>query len=511
MADYEIDPRPYFQILHMMLRHDDADRADDYPDRVMDWMMDHQAVIERVFSKGEYRIIQLVYGFWDKHKVSPSRDAVEDMARQKMQHQVLLDVLTEYDQHEEDLKEIDPKDLNTQLDIRISQYEKRKLVKVFTNAIEVTINAVNLNDREKTLLTGPRDAINYVIGRVQQGILVDDLPSTGGNVEEIADEIRYNYSINKRDRQYGQLFIKTGLQMIDGHMGGLRRKELNGILGYTGQRKTCMARTIGYNAAKAGLHVLHIPLETDVDEENNAYAVIHAQHICTRRDNGYSKTRLEQALFTKEEEDYFFNTVVTNYKEAIGKNLTIYSPDMSRSWADVKAIIERENYKQKVDLVIIDYLTMLSTPGARDEKADKIAIVQEAKKLALTANQGTGLCILTPIQGSRKGYEDAQAHDGVWTTAGIYMYSELDKSLDNCFYVYLDDALNLQHMIKVGSCKTRRASNIPPILVPVNDNSGALNDHDEPQEVQMEETSSQNNDAANNSGVLVQGLTRLAQ
>jgi hypothetical protein len=78
MADYEIDPRPYFQILHMMLRHDDADRADDYPDRVMDWMMDHQAVIERVFSKGEYRIIQLVYGFWDKHKVSPSRDAVED-------------------------------------------------------------------------------------------------------------------------------------------------------------------------------------------------------------------------------------------------------------------------------------------------------------------------------------------------------------------------------------------------------------------------------------------------
>jgi len=128
------------------------------------------------------------------------------------------------------------------------------------------------------------------------------------------------------------------------------------------------------------------------------------------------------------------------------------------------------------DLVAVqlEYLTMLATPGARDDIADKMAIIQDAKRLAMTANGGKGMCIVTPVQGNREGFDDAGEHDGAWSTNGIAKYSELDKSLDNCFYVYFDDEMNGQNRMKMGSCKTRRGFNIPSTMVLVDSKSGQV-------------------------------------
>ena len=81
---------------------------------------------------------------------------------------------------------------------------------------------------------------------------------------------------------------------------------------------------------------------------------------------------------------------------------------------------------------------------------------------------------VTPVQGNRKGYEEAQANDGAWETTGIATYSEMDKSLDNCLYVFTDDAISAKNQIKIGSCKHRRGANIPATFTDINTNAGML-------------------------------------
>ena len=139
----------------------------------------------------------------------------------------------------------------------------------------------------------------------------------------------------------------------------------------------------------------------------------------------------------------------------------------------MRSIIIQENDKETIDLVVIDYLTMLSTPDARDDVADKTAIAKDCKRLTLTLNKGRGVCILTPIQGNRKGYTEAAENDGAWSTTGIFQYSELDKSFDNIFYIYFDDGLNREKKVRIGSCKTRREANIPSTMVEIDQGSGA--------------------------------------
>jgi hypothetical protein len=92
---------------------------------------------------------------------------------------------------------------------------------------------------------------------------------------------------------------------------------------------------------------------------------------------------------------------------------------------------------------------------------------------------------VTPIQGNRKGYDDAAEHDGAWETSGIFQYSELDKSLDNCLYVFTTPEISATGQIKMGSCKYRRGADIPSTFVPLNVGAGMLIDDRSEQPVKV--------------------------
>jgi hypothetical protein len=54
------------------------------------------------------------------------------------------------------------------------------------------------------------------------------------------------------------------------------------------------------------------------------------------------------------------------------------------------------------------------------------------------------------------------------------MYSELDKTLDNCFYVFTNDGLSAANQLKIGSCKMRMSTNIPSTPVDLNPLAGMV-------------------------------------
>lgn len=465
--DFQLDARPYFQILHNLIRQSDLDYDPELAANTVNWVRENAMTLRKVTGTAEFAVIMAYYAYWDKHKIAPDSKVMDELIREKQQNQGMLDVMAEYEKYRPELEQVSFLNLPVYLDQRIADYEKYQLLRALEIASQIVVSATPMKDKKVTYF-GPRDALKYFHERLQQGILLDDVPASGGLLADTTAKMESRYDRSESDSKANILFIPTGIPIIDGHLGGLRRKELNGILGFVAQKKSTVLRTLGYNAAKHGFRVLHIPLESDCEEEETFYTVHHAARLLGTNNNAITKKRIDQALLTADEKERFFKEIVPNFQQSVGKNIVVYTPGASRAWADVRSIIERENDKEPVDLVLLDYLTMLSTPGNRDDVADKMMIVQDAKRLAMTANDGKGLCIVTPVQGNREGYKNAGDNGGEWSTTGIAKYSELDKSLDNLFYVYFDDEMNSQNKMMMGSCKTRRDSNIPATLVPVN-------------------------------------------
>ncbi len=232
---------------------------------------------------------------------------------------------------------------------------------------------------------------------------------------------------------------------------------------------------MAYNAAAAGFHVLHLPIETDFRDEIVVYAVMHAHTLAARqnRRSTLTKRKIDDGVLTDAEREEL-TAASQDFIATIGKNLNVRKPT-KKSWGTVKSMIELETLRRPLDLIIVDYLTLLTEGTPFFELAGAMtAAIQDAKQMTLNLNGGKGVAFVTPIQGNRKGYDDAADNDGAWETTGIFQYSELDKSLDNCLYVYTTPEISATGQIKMGSCKYRRGADIPSTLVPLNVGAGML-------------------------------------
>ncbi|MEG9438231.1 hypothetical protein JAO29_18940 [Edaphobacter sp. HDX4] len=467
--EQELDKRPFFQIIHAMIREDATEEEQERTHHVMEWVHKSRYTLERVSLPEEKRLFGELVAYYHQYGSTPTRDICTQIVTSKQRPKAILDLLDDYDKQADQLKSLSHLDLDMQLDLRKRDFEVRRLVTILANAKMITMGAVdNPKGKDHPQLSGTRDALTYIM-EWSSKVLMSDEPTV--TADTLAEQMIAKYAATAEDERTGRRVIKTGISAIDELLGGLRRGELNGVLGYTGQRKSATTRTIAYNAARAGHRVLYIPLESSVGEELTAQWVMHAHVLdphCT-----VSTNKVLDARLSRDEERALFNEVGPDFGQTAGRNLIIADVGRDRTWENIKRAIEREtNSDYPVDLVVIDYLTLVTLPSGWEAKERMVSIIQDAKQLALNAGSGRGVSIVTPIQGSRKGYEEATAQDGAWETTGIFMHSELDKSLDNCFYVYTNDEISAGGAVKVGSCKARRGANIPATFVDINPTSG---------------------------------------
>ena len=263
-------------------------------------------------------------------------------------------------------------------------------------------------------------------------------------------------------------FIPTGIPIIDEALGGLKRKDIIGILGSPGQGQTQLARQCGHAAAATGLRVVHIPLESDHVYEEIRYAVLHSNFVPTSC--AVTAEEIKRGCLTKAQEKSFFNQVMPSYQQLIAPNLTIREPENGCSWKEVKEIIEQENSNRPIDLLILDHIARVQGDGAPN---DILPVVNHAKDLALKINDRRGLSILTPVVGTYAGHQEAASRNGQWDVDHIFRNPEIAYGLDTCLYVWSDAQLQAIHLIKMGTCKCNsRGSNIPPTSVPVDHITG---------------------------------------
>jgi hypothetical protein len=216
-------------------------------------------------------------------------------------------------------------------------------------------------------------------------------------------------------------------------------------------------------------------LEQSCEEENNIYAVIHSHHEKFKDFNiKISINDLEDGNLTPDQEDFLFNVVAPDLDNLPG-DIIVRQPSEC-TLEGVQAQVELQQQIAPVDLLLIDYFTLLDTSYSKGQDRQVMnGLIKNAKSWCLNFGNKRKICLLTPVQGNRDGYTDAQKHEGKWEMEGVYEYSEFDKSLDGCMFTFSDSDLEAQQKIKLGTCKNRRRSNVPPFMIGVSSDSGLVN------------------------------------
>jgi hypothetical protein len=460
----------FWKIFHALLRADSSKEEGERAAENLRWATDHIVQLRAVCMPDyELDLIGIVWNYWHTHKASPSLQMVKELVLKIEKSQPLQDALDEYTvlvEESSELRPFDSQDLYQILRDKTDEFELYKL----NLALDLTKKVANssLEDpKTKKKLSGTKDALNYILGKIQDGLFTDAKKSVGGSIKGTSNETRDDYQKTKRENLQGTLIMKTGITEIDQVIRGLRRGAFWGVLGYAGQRKSSLCRTIAYNVAQAGFNVMVVPLEQAYEEERNIYAVMHSHHPKFGGKFKISISALDEGILTPAEEDFLFNVVIPDLDHMKG-DLIIRQPQET-TWAGITAQAEIQHQITPLDLLVVDYWALMdiSYASGGNERQVVNGLIKQGKQWCLAFDNKRGIGLLTPVQGNREGYDDASNADGKWEMDGVYDFSEFDKSLDGCLYTWSDSNLAAIDQIKLGCCKGRRSGTIPPFYAKV--------------------------------------------
>jgi replicative DNA helicase len=166
--------------------------------------------------------------------------------------------------------------------------------------------------------------------------------------------------------------IPTGFADLDRQIGGVERGELIVIAGRPSMGKTSIALDLELNAAVRGFASLFVSVETSREKLG--------MRMLSRETKINSRKFRTGAL---DDSDY------SRLAAASGKigGLPIHVLDRETGWPNIKREIRRRA-RNGLDLVILDYLTLLDLPTGKNDRRDLAVgrIANEAKHLALSLN-----------------------------------------------------------------------------------------------------------------------------
>lgn len=475
----ELEPLGFPRFLHAMLRANDSSEEVARANGVLNWVSENIVTLRGILEASEARLFNTVFQHWVQHGSPTNRVHAEEMVRNEDKPDGMIGLLEDYDGLISNLPASSALDMNQILADRIADWERVKMMDALAQARRITAGVAAPKKDSYPHLKGARDAASYLFDALHTGVIISDNRGIGGSAKRLLFNIMRVHEQNKKDRTSEHLQIRTGISCLDNTIRGFRKPEFIGVLGYAGNFKTTLCRTFLYNALMQGYNCLHIPLESSYEEELMLYGILHAHNPnfkdVLRDKTGIDRRAFEDGTLTDQEVRYLHDSVIPDFRYNLRGEMFIRQP-AEGTWPEIKQLIEAEDRRCPLDLVLIDYLALMNMGQSKNETADMNSMIKQVKNLCLTFHGGKGLAIMTPVQGKREGYGRAQDNGGTWTSDGAYMYSEFEKSVDKLVYVYADDELKASDSLKVGTCKSRRTTDAPATIVMRHPQSGYITD-----------------------------------
>lgn len=388
-------------------------------------MNDHYVVLKRVAVANDIQF-DLLTALWKIAQETgelPSYDILLDEVKIMEKNDELLDALKKDYKIQTDLTIYDPEDLGAVLKDWCTDWEIRRVNSVLrlSNGINLGSTEMTFNGKKNVKLSGPRDAVKYLVQELEEGLLIDASQSLKPiHVQKEArlgpEDYVQSLSIPQLECGFDQFYIE--------------RQDFVGILGYLGGGKSTIERFMLYNMAAAGRNVLHISVENNQYIERDKFVLLHAHNPKFGGQYDaltYAKKRKKE--LTPELLEMWV-AVAEDFETSVVGRLTIRKPGVA-SWEHIKTLIETEDNVAKLDAVGVDYIQLLDPPSrsVEDQRSKMSSMIKDIRQYGMNFDGGRGLCIISPIQANEEGLSKAAVIDGVFKPSAINNDKELGRSM----------------------------------------------------------------------------------
>lgn len=307
----------------------------------------------------------------------------------------------------------------------------RSTKEVLADAMEIVSKGKEVS--RGLVLEGHEDARSYAM---EQFSLIDrDLmqaESPEGDMRQERIDILSDYAEKKRRRLEGkQEGINFGITELDSILGGLQRGELALAVAYTSDGKSSLCVQLAWHAAvKQGKNVVFFTTETVQEVIRRKIVARHSKEPQFGLPDGLN-TRDLKAGTLNDVEEVRLQEVVLDLEQnpAYGKIYIVQVP-REASVTTIEQRLSRLQRQFQVDLCIVDYLAQFRAAERIDSYRERLtSILKDAKRMAVTFNNGQGVPFISPWQINRQWYDVAQTQ-GLYTKQSLAETSEAERSPD---------------------------------------------------------------------------------
>lgn len=300
---------------------------------------------------------------------------------------------------------------------------------------------------------GYREARTHIMARLAELEQKETGVLPSQDIRECADELLAEYEEVKKGREPG---ILTGWSEIDNLTNGFQRGELAIFCAYTGEGKTQTLLNIGYHASVfQKKNVVMVSLEMPLAQVRRRIIARHTNHGKFGLPGGLDYQRIKNGKLDFGEERLYAD-VITDWRDSTeyGKMQVL----QISKYDTVKVLNEKLMYlrsRNPIDLVCLDYASLMAAIRRRSDRREEIVeVIEGLKALALSFNEGEGLCLVTANQISRKAREEAEG----LRRYGLNFASEtsaIEKNADFLAWLLRLDEFKVNKEVLMGVAKYR--------------------------------------------------------
>lgn len=313
---------------------------------------------------------------------------------------------------------------------------------------------------DKIQMKGVPEAVRFLMGKVVPLLNEAARGKVGGEPRKDSGVMRELYESAEKNPAKS-IGILSGIDKLDAVTGGQHKGNLIVVAGFHSEGKTTIMMNMVYNAVfRQGFNAVVFSREMTYDQLRMLLYVLHSNH--PRFANVHDPLRFDDIRFgrlDKEAKKFYLDVVIPDFSHNSDYGvLTVEPPSISLNLTDIRVKAEFLSSQHPVDMICIDYLTLLDSESGRrfsEERSRLNSLYVAAKQLALSFDSGQGCVVLTGHQINRKGKEEAEKAQGVYRTSALSDTNECERSSDIIIANYLDADLRAMGEAKVSCLKNR--------------------------------------------------------
>lgn len=284
----------------------------------------------------------------------------------------------------------------------------------------------------------------------------DGLAADMGKASGALDRI-YTERKNSPTHSYG---VMTGYGLIDASTAGTRKKQLYLHAGYGGHLKSTMILNMLVNAAvDGGWNGILFSSEMPAVDVMMLMVSIHSGNPKFKQTmKPISAFKLLLGRLTPAEEKCFMDVkhdLLTNPKHG---SLRVIDAAEFTTFGSIQQRTIREHAEQEIDICWVDYITRLPLDARylrMETSAGRNEVIADAKRFAMSFNQGEGLAMCSAFQVNREGYKKGLDNAGRLDKTALAQYNAAEKEADIISYIFYGPEEKATHEPKIGLMKSR--------------------------------------------------------